>query len=165
MLQPDWESKLKIKNQVEHAAAIGILKKEGIDYFTYNPKPGSTIKFVLRGLPLNVSCEEIAQQIKKAGIVLTQTKQMTKHSVHPETWEKFIAPLPLWVLTITREAENIQKLKQLTGILHFKIRIEDLNTKKYHVFAPMGRFQLESIYLYFPPSSQLVYNSWDDGGK
>ena len=25
------------------------------------------------------------------------------------------------------------------------------NTKKYHVFSPMGRFQLESIYLYFPP--------------
>ena len=30
-----------------------------------------------------------------------------------------------------------------------------INTFKYHVFAPMGRFQLESIYLYFPPSSQL----------
>ena len=29
--------------------------------------------------------------------------------------------------------------------------------KKYHVFAPMGRFQLELIYLYFPPSSHLVY--------
>ena len=29
-------------------------------------------------------------------------------------------------------------------------------TKKYHVFAPMGRFQLELIYLYFPPSSHLV---------
>ena len=29
--------------------------------------------------------------------------------------------------------------------------------KKYHVFAPMGRFQLESIYLYFTPSSQLLY--------
>ena len=27
------------------------------------------------------------------------------------------------------------------------------NTFKYHVFAPMGRFQLELIYLYFPPSS------------
>ena len=23
------------------------------------------------------------------------------------------------------------------------------NTKKYHVFAPMGRFKLESIYLFF----------------
>ena len=31
-----------------------------------------------------------------------------------------------------------------------------INTKKYHVFAPMGRFHLESIYLYFPPSSQLL---------
>ena len=28
---------------------------------------------------------------------------------------------------------------------------------KYHVFAPMGRFQLELIYLYFPPSSHLIY--------
>ena len=26
------------------------------------------------------------------------------------------------------------------------------STFKYHVFAPMGRFQLELIYLYFPPS-------------
>ena len=34
-----------------------------------------------------------------------------------------------------------------------------ITTKKYHVFAPMGRFQLESIYLYFPPSSQLVFLS------
>ena len=29
--------------------------------------------------------------------------------------------------------------------------MKSVNTKKYHVFAPMGRFQLESIYLYFPP--------------
>ena len=35
----------------------------------------------------------------------------------------------------------------------------NINTFKYHVFAPMGRFQLESIYLYFPPSSQLLYFS------
>ena len=27
---------------------------------------------------------------------------------------------------------------------------------KYHVFAPMGRFQLELIYLYFPPSFHLT---------
>ena len=32
----------------------------------------------------------------------------------------------------------------------------NVNTKKYHVFAPIGRFQLELIYLYFPPSSQLM---------
>ena len=36
----------------------------------------------------------------------------------------------------------------------FMFKVKYINTKKYHVFAPMGRFQLESIYLYFPPSSQ-----------
>ena len=40
------------------------------------------------------------------------------------------------------------------SLIHMELPI---NTKKYHVFAPMGRFQLESIYLYFPPSSQLLY--------
>ena len=30
------------------------------------------------------------------------------------------------------------------------------NTFKYHVSAPMGRFQLELIYLYFPPSFHLT---------
>ena len=35
-----------------------------------------------------------------------------------------------------------------------------INTKKYHVFAPMGRFQLELIYLHFStvvPSSIFMY--------
>ena len=32
-----------------------------------------------------------------------------------------------------------------------------INNKKYLVFAPMGRFQLELIYLYFPPSSHVLY--------
>ena len=31
-----------------------------------------------------------------------------------------------------------------------------INTFKCHVFAPMGRFQLELIYLYFPPSFHLT---------
>ena len=30
-------------------------------------------------------------------------------------------------------------------------------TFKYYVFAPMGKFQLELNYLYFPPSSHLIY--------
>ena len=52
----------------------------------------------------------------------------------------------------------------------------EINTFKYHVFAPMGRFQLELIYLYFPPSSHCYnnerptgqkhkYTRWDDDGK
>jgi len=122
--------RVQTKNQVEHAAATETLKREGIEFFTYNPNPGSTIKFVLRGLPPNASCEEIAHEIKNAGIALTHAKQMTKNSIHPETREKFVSPLPLWVLTIAREDENIKKLKQLTGILNFRIRVEDLRVTK-----------------------------------
>ena len=35
--------------------------------------------------------------------------------------------------------------------------IKSFNTFKYHVFAPMAKFQLEFFYLYFPPSSHLIY--------
>ena len=43
------------------------------------------------------------------------------------------------------------------SIFVFLISFTVVNTFKYHVFAPMGRFQLELIYLYFPPSSHLIY--------
>ena len=36
------------------------------------------------------------------------------------------------------------------------LKLISLYTFKYHVFAPMGRFQLELIYLYFPPSFHLT---------
>ena len=46
------------------------------------------------------------------------------------------------------------------SVLDFKRKLElqtpDLYTSKYHVFAPMERFQLELIYLYFPPSFHLT---------
>ena len=38
---------------------------------------------------------------------------------------------------------------------------QNKNTFEYPVFAPMGRFQLELVYLYFPPSTVW----WKDGGK
>ena len=43
-------------------------------------------------------------------------------------------------------------------ILIFKF-LERINTFKYHVFAPMGRFQLELIYIYFPPSSHQIFDN------
>ena len=54
---------------------------------------------------------------------------------------------------------NLLHRPQLKKIKVFYLNFLFFNTKKYNVFAPMGRFQLESIYLYFPPSSQLVYIS------
>ena len=37
------------------------------------------------------------------------------------------------------------------------MQLININTFKYHVFCTDGKFQLELIYLYFPPSSHLLY--------
>ena len=57
-----------------------------------------------------------------------------------------------WAGHVARMEEGSNAFKILTGKPTGKII-----TKKYHVFAPMGRFQLETIYIYFPSSSQLLY--------
>ena len=51
---------------------------------------------------------------------------------------------------------SARNFKTLVPSLRFRTPWRSI-LKKYHVFAPMGRFQLELIYLYFPPSSHLVY--------
>ena len=53
--------------------------------------------------------------------------------------------------------ESVSNNNTFTSKEFVIVELKDMITKKYHVFAPMGRFQLESIYLYFPPSSQLLY--------
>ena len=47
----------------------------------------------------------------------------------------------------------------MNGAIYHERQV-NLSILKKYVFAPMGRFQLESIYLYFPPSSQLLYFSF-----
>ena len=51
---------------------------------------------------------------------------------------------------------NDKKKKARIQRVYLKIQNICYNTFKYHVFAPMGRFQLELVYLYFPPSSHLT---------
>jgi len=122
--------RVQTKTLVEHAATTQLLNQQKVEYFTYDPNPGTTTKFVLRGLPPNTSCEEIANALKENKIMLTHVKQMTKARVDQETREKTHAPLPLWIVTIQKTPENIQNMKSLTGILFFKIKIEDLKNKK-----------------------------------
>ena len=58
-----------------------------------------------------------------------------------------------WVPNLKNHKDNIN---QIYGLITSD-KFNSINITKYHVFAPMGRFQLELIYLYYPPSSHLVY--------
>ena len=55
-------------------------------------------------------------------------------------------------------AQSSNWQNQVRLLRRFQQMIE-INTKKYNVFAPMGRFQLESIYLYFPLFLFYYYNN------
>ena len=118
------------KSHQDHAAVSKFLQLTKTEFFTYNPTPGATVKFVLRGLPPNATCEEIATELKNCGIAIQHVKQITKGRINAETREKTLIPLALWILTIEKTLENIGNLKALTGICNFRIRIEDYRAPK-----------------------------------
>jgi len=54
------------------------------------------------------------------------------------------------------DCDNVDISDTYVDIIISTLYIELLNTFKCHVFAPMGRLQLELIYLYFPPSFHQI---------
>ena len=63
----------------------------------------------------------------------------------------------LFLVNVSENIDSRQKKLRVIfyecGDITLKNKIKHfINTFKYHVFALMGRFQLELIYLYFPPS-------------
>ena len=85
---------------------------------------------------------------------------------------RFLRPMAGYTLSDKKRSSNIREQLGIFNIndklTQYKInlrehiqrmddnRLPKINTFKYHVFAPMGRFQLELIYLYFPPSFHLT---------
>ena len=81
------------KSQQDHSAVTRFLQLTKTEYFTYNPTPGATVKFVLRGLPPHASCEEIGTELKNCGIAISHIKQVTKGRIDAETREKNFSPI------------------------------------------------------------------------
>ena len=73
------------KSHQDHTA---VSKFWQLKYFTYNPSPGSTVKFVLRRLSPNATSEKIATELKKCGIAISHEKQVTKRRIDAETRER-----------------------------------------------------------------------------
>ena len=122
--------RIMTKSHQDHSADTKLLQATKVKYFTYNPTPGSTAKFITRGLPPNATCEEIATELKNCGIEITYVKQVTKGRINAETRKKILVPFALWVLTIEKTLENMGKLKALIGICNFRIRSEDYQGPK-----------------------------------
>ena len=122
--------KVMTKDLNDHTNITKLLQIQKKEYFTFNPTPGATARFVLKGLPPNATCEEIAAGLKSSGIKVSHVSQIKKGRVDQETREKTLIPLAVWIITIEKAMENIANLKALTGLNHFRIRITDYRAPK-----------------------------------
>ena len=83
------------KSHQDQTVVSKFLQLTKIEYFTYNPSPGSTVKFVPRVRPPNAKSEDIATELKKCGIAISHVKQVTKGRIDAETLKKTLVPLAI----------------------------------------------------------------------
>ena len=80
-------------------------------------------------------------------------------TVLPSNSWLFLSCRPFVVITFSTGLVRIE-ITSISSVevfrVHFRLTGKVINTFKYHVFAPTGRYQLELIYLNFPPSFHLT---------
>ena len=84
-----------------------------------------TVKYVLRGLPTHITSPELSSALASQDVTPISLRQMTKTVYNPSTQARQTSPIPLWVVTISKSAASVASLKSITGLLHFRVHIED----------------------------------------
>ena len=54
------------------------LKQEAVEYFIYNPTPGQSVKYILKGPPSNMTCEEVISGLARKGVVISHCRQLKR---------------------------------------------------------------------------------------
>ena len=88
----------------------------------------NTTKYCLKGLPVQTDEKDIQAAFSDKEIHISNVRQMTKSTLVNETISH--NPIPVWVLTTDNSKETRDKLMNLTGILYFRIKIEDLKQRQ-----------------------------------
>ena len=113
----------------DYATILKTASKENWQFFTHNPPKNNLNKYVLKGLPLHTEPTTIQYALLEKGIDLKQIRQMTK-TCTDENNTHSMRKIPVWVLTVNNSGETRQKIKDLRGLLYFKITIEELRNKQ-----------------------------------
>ena len=116
------------KDQTEYSRLLTRTNEEQWEYYTYSPLVNDKTKFALKGLPNSTDCDTIKSALNDLNIHVNHVRQMTKS--HFENGQTRQNPIPVWVLTTDKTPETRAKLLDLTGILHFRIKIEDLKKRQ-----------------------------------
>ena len=100
------------------------LNASKVEYYTFD-SPRDSIKYLIRGLPLSALQAEVHSALATHDIVPIALRQLQKTVYNPDTRSRDTSLLPLWLITISKSADVVARLKAITGLLHFRVRIED----------------------------------------
>ena len=110
----------------EYKAILSLGDHHLMEFFTHNPTVTQIFKSVLQGLPSTTTISAIQQACSDLNISISHVRQVWRSSVSPDGVRSKTF-LPSWVLTHSPDVKPA--LSGLTGLLHFRVRIEDLKSK------------------------------------
>lgn len=93
-----------------------LLKETNIEFFTYQLKSEKPLKVVLRGIPVEISTEEIEEELKHKSYPVTKVMRMNGRN----------GPMLLVLIEIPREYRSIYNIKTCCGL---SLQIEPLKRK------------------------------------
>ena len=75
-----------------------------------------------------MTSEEVISGLAKQGVAISHCRQL-KRTVTNEVNLRIATPLPIRVITVSKSTENLAILKQVRGIHHFTIKIQDFRSQ------------------------------------
>ena len=133
--------RIRTNSATDHKNIIDLLKREGVEYYTFNPNPGHVIKFIMRGLPPSVGAEEVSSGLSAEGAQVTHMRQIKRNIVN-ESNIKVSVPLPMWVISVPRNEEATQKLKNVRDSLNFQSNLKTSRPGAAHCSALGARISV-----------------------
>ena len=120
--------KVRTATNADHNKITNFLKDHGVEFYSFNPNPMQQVKFLLRGLPPSMESNEIVEGLREKGVETSYARQIKRNITIEGV--KTVTLLPLRVITVARNEENIKLLKNTTGILKFLIKVQDYKSKE-----------------------------------
>ena len=83
--------RIRTMSATDHKAATSALQRKGVEFYTHNPHPGQKVKFILKGPPPNMTCEEVINGLLQKGVAISHCRQLKRTIVN---LEKSVSPCP-----------------------------------------------------------------------
>lgn len=114
--------RVKTSNIEDYRILANILNTKNLNYHTWATEDNHNRKYVIRGLPRNITTQEISEDLTKQGYKVTKISQLLTHN-------KERTPLPLFAVTLPTK-ENEKQIADLTRLCYCRVRVESFRGDK-----------------------------------